>query len=237
MTRIRHVAICTADPWRAEAQVVEHLGLALVSRDKFNPRIGIRNGLFALRNSFLEITTPAMPAAPTQRFLDKHGEGPYMICVQVDDLAQARARAEALSIRIVLEIDRHRCGDQTVSAIHLHPADTGGALFSFEQADPADSWAYAGEAWRDYRRDHVVHDITGVVIQSPRPEILLARLGRLLDVVGHDNVLELSRSTLTVECAPEGSARDTFTAIEFSAANPSLVGSKHLIAGAHIHLV
>jgi hypothetical protein len=137
----------------------------------------------------------------------------------------------------VLDIDRHRCGDQTVSAIHLHPADTGGALFSFEQADPPDSWAYAGEAWRDYRRDHVVHDIAGVVIQSPEPEMLLERLGRLIDVAAYGNVLKLSRSAITIEPAPSGTRRDKFTAIEFTAANRALVGGKHVIAGAHIHFV
>ena len=231
MLRVRHVAVCTADPWGTEARVMDILKLAVVQRDKFNPSIRIRNGVFALQSTFLEITTPAGSTAPTQRFLDKHGDGGYMVCLQVDDLEQARARAEAMGIRVVLSIDRHRCGEQTVSAAHLHPADTGGTLFSFEEAHPPESWAYAGEAWQDYRRADVVLDIVGVELASPDPAGLARRLGRLLDVPMADGVLSLNGCRIIIRAAAEGSHRDRLHAIEFMAADRSRAGEEHLVAG------
>src|SRR5262249_20658133 len=151
------------------------------------------------------------------RFLDKHGDGGYMICLQVDDLCAAKARASACDVRIVLSIEGHRCADQIVSAVHLHPADTGGALFSFEQADPPDSWAYAGEAWRDYRRDGVVRDIVGVEIESPAPARLTTRLAQLVGREPERGVLQLDGTRVVVVAAPAGSIRDKFAAIDFSA--------------------
>jgi hypothetical protein len=237
MLRIRHVAVCTADPWGSEARVADVLGLAVVQRDKFNPAIGIRNGVFALQSTFLEVTTPGAAGTPTQRFLDKHGDGGYMICLQVDDLDVAKARAIACDVRIVLSIDAHRDGDQVVSAVHLHPADTGGALFSFEQADPPDSWAYAGEAWRDYRRDGVVRDIVAVEIESPQPARLIERLARLFDRPADGNVLQLDRSRLLVCAAPPQATRDRFIAIDCSATDRSRVGEEHVIAGTRFRFV
>lgn len=231
MLRIRHVAVCTADPWGSESRVADLLGLAVVSRDRFDPAIGIRNGVFALQSTFLEVTTPGAAGTPTQRFLDKHGDGGYMICLQVDDLAAAKARARACDVRIVLSIHGHRAGDQVVSAVHLHPADTGGALFSFEQADPPDSWAYAGEAWRDYRRGGVVRDIVAVEIESPQPARLATRLAQLFDRPAEGGVLQLDQTRLTVVAASAGSTRDRFVAVDFSATDRSRVGEEHVVAG------
>ncbi len=237
MLRVRHVAVCTADPWGSEARVAETLKLAVVQRDKVDPRIGIRNGVFALQSTFLEVTTPAGPGTPTQRFLDRHGDGGYMVCLQVDDLDKARARAEALGIRIVLAIDKHRVGAQTVSAVHLHPADTGGTLFSFEQADPPDSWAYGGEAWQDYRRGEVVRDIVGVELRSPEPEVLARRLSQLFGVDREHGLLSLTNGRIIIVAADPDSRRDTLHAIEFTATDRSRVGESHVIAGTIFRLV
>src|SRR5262249_39407816 len=151
-------------------------------------------------------------------------------------LAAAKTRAEALGVRTVLSIDTHRAGDDTVSAVHLHPADTGGALFSFEQADPPDSWAYAGEAWRDYRRGDVVSDIVGVEITSPQPQRLIDRLSALLNTRAEQNVLHLEQSALRITAAP-GAARDKFVAIDFAATARARAGERHEIAGVMVRFV
>ena len=238
MTRIRHVAICTGSPWEAEAEVQRLLGLAVVVRDPFNPAIGIRNGVFALGDTFLEITTPGAADTPTQRFLDRRGEGGYMVCLQVDDLATARRRAEALGVRIVLAIDDHQAGAQTISSLHLHPRDTGGTLFSFELPRPADSWAYGGPAWRDYRRQQVVQDIVGVELTSRDPRRLLTRLSTLLDVDPPGNgSISLDRCRIAVTAAPDRDKLDRLNAIEFSATSRSRAGERHVVAGTELRFV
>jgi len=229
--RIRHVAVCTADPWGTEARVQALLQLAVVQRDVYNPSIGIRNGVFALQDTFLEITTPAGPATATQRFLDKHGDGGYMVCLQVDDLARARSRVEDRGVRVVLEINGHRSGDQSVSAVHLHPQDTGGTLFSLEEANPRESWAYAGEAWKDYRRGDIVRNIVGVEIASARPDALAIRLADLFDVENKKGVIELCQSRIVVIAGSSADHRDRLRAIEFQATNRSRKGDQHTVAG------
>lgn len=234
--RIRHVAICTGDPWAAEARVHDFLRLAVVQRDEYNPSIGIRNGVFALQDTFLEITTPGSNEAPTQRFLNKRGEGGYMICLQVPDLEEAVARAEAMGVRIVLRIDQHRVGHQQVSSAHLHPADTGGTLFSFEQADPPESWAYAGHAWRDYRRGDVVRDIVGAQIATAQPEELAQHLGRLFAVEPGGHTLSLAGGRIVLTAA-EPNARDAFHTIEMFASDRGRAGEASEIAGVTVKLV
>ena len=159
-----------------------------------------------------------------------------MICLQVPDLEEAVARAEAIGVRVVLRIDRHRVGDQQVSSAHLHPADTGGTLFSFEQADPPESWAYAGHAWRDYRRSDVVRDIVGAQISTAQPEKLAQYLGRLFAIEPEGDTLPLAGGRI-VFTAAQPNARDALHTIEMAASNRDRVGERVAIAGATVELV
>lgn len=238
MVRIRHVAICTGQPWEAESEVQRLLGLAVVQRDPFDPAIRIRNGVFALQDTFLEITAPGAPDAPAQRFLDRRGEGGYMVCLQVDDLDAARRRAESMGVRVALTIDGHRSGAQTISSLHLHPSDTGGTLFSFELPVPPESWAYGGLAWRDYRRLHIVQNIVGVQLTSSEPDRLIGRLAQLLDISNtNGRSVALDRCQIAVAAAANVGDPDRLAAIEFSATDRSRVGEQHTVAGTVLKFV
>ena len=63
------------------------------------------NGVFAIGSTYLEILQPERAEAPTQKFLEKQGGAAgYMLILQVDDLPKARARAEAMGVRVVMEM-------------------------------------------------------------------------------------------------------------------------------------
>ena len=145
--RIRQIALCTDDIWPVEQEVGRTLGIAPSHRDKPAAPIWILNGVFPVGDTFLEVLQPERPSAPTRKFLDKQGgPGGYMLILQVDDLARARARTEALGVRIVLEIGPRRYHGVEAAALHLHPGDTGGALTSFDWMAESDAWAWAGNA-------------------------------------------------------------------------------------------
>jgi hypothetical protein len=67
----------------------------------------------------------------------------------------------------------------------LHPKEVGGAILSLDQADPAESWAWAGTDWRRHIRTSTVTTIAGVELQSADPEAMARRwaevLGRPID--------------------------------------------------------
>lgn len=235
--RLRQVALCTDDIWREERRIVMDLGVAAVHRDPPN-MFAMRNAVFAVGNTFLEVLQPESADAPTARFLARRG-GPsgYMIILQVDDLAAARRRAESLDIRIVHHAPAARVHGVIAAALHLHPRDTGGAIISFDQMEPSDAWAWAGRSWRSHVHDDVVDGIVGVELTSAEPDRLAARLGRLVDrPVSADRIIELDQGLVAVV---DGSTNepDRISAIDMRTPDASLVGSTYVVAGTAIRLV
>lgn len=235
--RLRQVALCTDDIWREEQLVVAELGIAGVHRDPPNV-FEMRNTVFAAGDTFLEILQPTSDRAPSARFLaSRGGPGGYMLLLQVDDLAVARRRVDALGIRVVFDAPAAMAHGVEASAIHLHPADTGGAIISMDQMSPADDWAWGGRAWRGHVHTDVVEGIVGAELSSADPGALAARLAKL---VGRDEdpdrVIALDGGTVRVVDGEAG-ARDQLSAVEFRAADRGRAGTTTHIAGTTIRLV
>ena len=131
---------------------------------------GLVNGVFAIGDQFLEVVVPTVETAPAARFMARGGPGGYMAIFEIDDMEQARARAERLGIRRVWDIDL-----PDISASHLHPADIGGAIVSLDQPKPAGAWRWGGPDWRK-------NSLPGAVLASP--DLKLADDGRLAFVQG-----------------------------------------------------
>ena len=138
---------------------------------------GLVNGVFAIRDQFLEVVVPTVETAPAARFMARGGPGGYMAIFEIDDMEQARARAERLRIRRVWDIDL-----PDISATHLHPADIGGAIVSLDQPKPAGAWRWGGPDWRERA---VAGRLTALAVESPEPEALATRwalaLGQTVD--------------------------------------------------------
>jgi hypothetical protein len=65
-----------------------------------------------------------------------------MLMFQVPDVAAARERVRALSIREVFEVEL-----DDISEVHLHPADMRGAIVSLSSPRPAGAWRWGGPEW------------------------------------------------------------------------------------------
>ncbi|MCA8901642.1 MAG: VOC family protein [Hyphomonas sp.] len=169
--RLRQLVIAANSLETADA-VREVLGLGEPFPDPGVGEFGLVNAVFALGDQFLEVIVPVTEKAPGRRFIDRFGEGGYMVIFQTDDIAALRARVDAMPVRRVWNIDL-----PDISASHLHPADLGGAIVSVDEPRPAGSWRWGGPDWRD---NAVPGKFTGAVLESPDPEALSQRWAMML---------------------------------------------------------
>ena len=230
--RIRQIAICTPDIRPVEREIERALDITPAHRDRPGAPIWMFNGVFAVGNTFLEILQPERPEAPTQKFLEKQGGAAgYMLILQVNDLAKARARAEAADVRIVMDMPLREYG------IHLHPGDTGGVLTSFDWMEDWDSWAWAGRAWQWHRRTDVVSGIVAAEIASIDPDRVGNRFAELLGRnLEDDRSIALDDTRIRFVEGPAGS-RDRLTGIDMTAADRSRVGESFEFARTVVRLV
>lgn len=142
MTRLRQIVVAARELEPAVAELRAHLPLGEPFADPGVGFFGLRNAVMALGDCFVEVVSPVRDGTTAGRFLDRFGDGPYMLLFQVDDLAHARARAASLGIREVWSIEL-----PDISAAHLHPADVGGAIVSLDQPVPPQSWRWGGPGW------------------------------------------------------------------------------------------
>ena len=185
--RLRQLVIAAATLEVAET-LADVLGLGAGFPDPGVGEFGLVNRVYAIGDQFLEVVVPTALTAPAGRFLARGGDGGYMAIFQTDDLAAARARADALNIRRVWNIDL-----PDISASHLHPGDIGAAIVSIDEARPAGSWRWGGPDWT---KNAAPGKLTGAVITSTEPERLAARWAEALGAKVKGAVVQLDDATL-----------------------------------------
>jgi hypothetical protein len=143
MLRIRQAVLVARDFEPAVKALRAKLPLADPFQDPEVAQFGLRNGVMALGDSFVEVISPVEENTAAGRHLERiGGDGGYMLMFQLDDIAAARARIQQLGLRVVYELDRD--GD---TDIHLHPADIPGAIVALDRMEQPASWRWAGPAW------------------------------------------------------------------------------------------
>ncbi len=184
--RLRQAVLVAADLDQVVGELRSELGLGEPYADPGVAAFGLRNAVFAIGDCFLEVVSPIEPGPGTAagRYLARHGgDGGYMLIFQFDDLDAARARAAALGMRVVWQIDL-----PDVSGTHLHPADTAGAILSLDRAEPAGSWRWGGPEWTVRVEVPAPGELRGVVLRVGEPSVVASRweelLGASLDHVG-----------------------------------------------------
>ena len=129
---------------------------------------GLRNAVFALGDTFLEVVSPVAPDTAAGRLMKRRGgDCGYMLMFQVDDLPAARERVTAVGVREVFEIDR-----DDISEVHLHPRDMRAAIVSLSQPRPAASWPWGGDGW-PHRA--IASRIAGATIAVTEPDRVAQR--------------------------------------------------------------
>ena len=172
--RLRQIALVGADLAAVSADIEAVLGVRNPYDDPGVGHYGLRNGVWAVGQTFLEVVSPKQEGTTAGRLLDKRGgDGGYMVILQVRDLASARACAAAAGARIVDQIDR-----DGVAATHYHPRDIGGAILSLDWMDPWDRWEWGGKGWEANAVSGQA--IVGAELQANDPAAMAARWGEVL---------------------------------------------------------
>ena len=170
MPRFRQAVVAARDLDGAVETLRAALPLGEPYADPGVGLFGLRNAVMPLGDTFVEVVSPVQEGTAAGRFLDRRGDGAYMAMFQVEDLAGARARAAALSVREVWAIEL-----DDISAVHLHPGDIGAAIVSLDQPVPPRSWRWAGP-WQPHGELHT----TGLTLSARDPEGLGARWSEVL---------------------------------------------------------
>jgi hypothetical protein len=157
------------------------LGLGEPFHDPGVGFFGLNNSVFALGDCFIEVVAPMQPDTAAGRYLSRHdGDGGYMVIFDLEDLNGARARALERGIRVVWQVDL-----PDISATHLHPADTRGAIVSLDQSRPYGSWRWGGPDWTEKIGTGAPGRLAGISVAVAEPAAVAEIWGDLLGVPIH----------------------------------------------------
>ena len=233
------ITLIVEDLAQAEADFARALGLRVAFRDPSVATWGLENIVLPMGRTFFEILSPTRAETPGGRHIARQGDGGYMVILQTRELSGHRARVRELGVRIILDQETRGSADgQDWAGIHLHPADTGGLMISFDEPDPPDSWVGAGPHWREFISNHVVTGLAAIELRSPEPERLARRwaevLGRALDGEGR---IALDRGEIRFRGLREGERVEGLSAVRLTASDPKRRGESMQLAGVAVELV
>jgi Glyoxalase-like domain len=183
ITRIRQAVVVAADRdgvadvWRRE------LGVTDGFHDPGVGEFGLHNWVFPIGDAFLEVVAPITQGTTAGRYMQRHGgDAGYMVIFQLDNITAARDHMRAEQCRDVWNIDLPQ-----ISATHLHPADTGGAIVSLDQPNPTSSWLWGGPDWESRSASSHSTDIAGVSIASSDPATMCSQWQQLFSLTSNDD--------------------------------------------------
>ncbi|WP_374569876.1 VOC family protein [Phenylobacterium sp.] len=176
--RLRQIALVGQNLDAAVDDIKTVLGLDYAYDDPGVGKFGLKNAVFPVGDTFLEVVCPKQPGTTAGRLLEKRGgDGGYMVILQVDDIAEARARVAQAGARVVEQADF-----DGVSMSHVHPKDIGGAILSVDWMNPKERWEWGGPVWRDNARTDVSTGVVGAELQGEDPDRMSARWSQVLGV-------------------------------------------------------
>ena len=233
MMRLRQLVTVAHDLRSVEQEITAALDVEVCYRDPGVGHFGLRHGLYTIGDRLLEVVVPKQDGTTAGRFLERRGgDGGYMVIVQVDDLAAHRARLAETDIRIVFEANA-----PGIEGLHLHPADVGGAILSIDQADPPESWSWAGPDFHYHANSSVAADMVGAEIQGDDPDALAARWGVALGLpIGADRTIDLDDASIRFVPATDGRG-DGLAAIDIAAVDRGRAGEVLNLSGVRFNLV
>jgi Glyoxalase-like domain len=174
--RLRQIALVAQDLAAARADISAVLGIDYAYDDPGVGKYGLRNAVFPIGDTFLEVVSPKEPGTTAGRLLEKRGgDGGYMVILQVDDLAQALIRVKNAAARIADQRDQ-----DGAAFTHIHPKDIGGAILSLDRMVPTERWEWGGPHWQSHVCTDTSLKLTGAELQAKDPAQMAARWAQVL---------------------------------------------------------
>ena len=99
-------------------------------------------------DTFIELAQPTSADVPSARFLEKYGEGIYLIIYQIDDSLAVDAHLKGLGVRYTSSRQTENYKNLGCNSIWLHPSGMKGAFTQLSQVLVLDNpWPPAGDSW------------------------------------------------------------------------------------------
>lgn len=168
LPRLRQAVMAVADLDETVKRLRSKLDLGEPFSDPAIAYFGLRNAVFAIGDTFLELVSPSKEGTDVGRLLARRGgDCGYMAMIQVKDAGAARDRAKEIGIREVFDIEL-----DDIAEAHLHPGDIGGAIVSVSEPRPVESWRWGGPDWSGRS---VPGTLVGLKVGVADPEEVAAR--------------------------------------------------------------
>ena len=203
----------------------------IVLRDPGLSYFGLQNVLLPVGTSFLEIISPIKKNVTADRYINKFGDGGYMIIIQLKDaneLKQAEQNAKDIGVRIVHKSARSIDGKDTgiaahgkgvgidkpgIAGIHLHPNDVG-CVAEVTNMIPSNKWLWADQKWETYEEQERISksNIVGfggvtIAVDDPKKKCLVWKKLLGLESDRDDDVIVL-RDYTTIKFVKKVDERD-----------------------------
>lgn len=232
MLELRQIAMIVSDLEKTVERLTTELGIEVSINDDRVSEFGLRNAVLAVGETYIEVLTFLDPVSTGARYLNKYGDGGYMVIFQVDDHAPYRQRLSELGVRIEFESTY-----DDLNTMHLHPHDVGGTLLSLDES-PAGSWTPGGPDRLSHGRSDVSKMILAAEVQSPDPDRRVERWAAILGrPVGPDRTIAVDNGgSVRFVPAPEGEP-ERFVGVDILAADRSRAGSIVDISGIRYRFV
>ena len=110
--------------------VYRALGVEAAGREEV-PSERVRVAFLPLGDTRIELLEPTAADSPIAGFIERRGEGVHHLCIEVDDVRLAMAKARAAGLTLLS--DEPSPGADGAQVCFVHPRSTGGVLIELSQ--------------------------------------------------------------------------------------------------------
>lgn len=210
LPRVRQVVLAAADLDAVSSQLEQELGVQSPFRDEGVGHFGLRNAVYSLGSSFVEVVSPIRADTAVGRHLERcGGDSGYMVMFEVSDAPATRERLDRLGVRIVWDTTHPDIVD-----LHLHPKDVGGALVALDITEPVGSWRWGGEEWTATAPKPAPGGVRALTVAVSDPSKVARRWAEVIGLdEPRDATLQLADDGQRIRFTDSGTEAERFVAV------------------------
>src|SRR3954452_3707460 len=209
--RVRQVVLAAADLDAVSSQLEQELGVQSPFRDEGVGHFGLRNAVYSLGSSFVEVVSPIRADTAVGRHLERcGGDSGYMVMFEVSDAPATRERLDRLGVRIVWDTTHPDIVD-----LHLHPKDVGGALVALDITEPVGAWRWGGEAWTATAPEPAPGGVRALTVAVSNPRKVARRWAEVIGLdEPRDATLQFADDRQRIRFTDSGDGGERFVAVD-----------------------
>ena len=231
LPQLRQAVVAAIDLEATSSALEQHLGVHDPFHDKGVGHFGLRNAVYALGDTFIEIVSPTEDDTAAGRQIARAGgDCGYMCMFELADADATRQRVADAGARLV-----HDNSHPDIVDLHLHPKDVPGAIVALDITDPVGSWRWGGPAWTATVPPHEAGGLLGLTVAVHEPETVAGIWSGLLGVARDGTKIVLDGGAQTIEFVPVAPS-EVERIVEVRASAPGHTGEA-VIAGVRFRCI